>query len=427
MIQATTRMVNAIWKSEEIPHQWRRSDIKPIYKGKGTKEDLANYRGVFLSNTICKIFEKMVYRKLEPIIDEKMTEFQAGARKGRRTTDHILTLKTKVEYDQYIKRDTYVQFYDIVKCFDKLWLRDVMYDLGNNGVTGKMYRLIFLLNNRTRITVKTPYGNTEEYEIGELVRQGSVLGAVISANSLETVIKDAEYGHTETTMGDLLLYPLCFLDDIAAVSNSLLQARKNQTVIEVYQDRKRLQLHPEKSQYLIKEKHNKDEEEIIINDQKMKRTGEYRYLGEYITDKRVETTTVDKRIKEANGIMNEILAVVSLPEIENRRIEIGIKLAGACLDSKLLYNSETWIRIKNSDIKKLESAQYNFYKRLIRVPTGTPNIAITMELGILPMEYKIQKRKLMEYQRLMKMKQVRLTKKATMEAMEMGSRNLVDE
>ena len=150
-------------------------------------------------------------------------------------------------------------------------------------------------------------------------------------------------------------------------------------------------------------------------------------LGEYITDKGLETTTVVKRIKEANGIMNEILAVVSLPEIKNRRIEIGVKLAGACLDSKLLYNSETWIRIKNSDIKKLESAQYNFYKRLIGVPTGTPNIAIIMELGILPMEYKIQKRKLMEYQRLMKMKQVRLTKKATMEAMEMGSRNLVDE
>jgi len=80
-------------------------------------------------------------------------------------------------------------------------------------------------------------------------------------------------------MGALLLYPLCFLDDIAAMSNSLLQARKNQTVMEVYQDRKRLQLHREKSQYLVnKEQRNKDEEEIMINGQKMKRTGEYRYL-----------------------------------------------------------------------------------------------------------------------------------------------------
>jgi len=33
----------------------------------------------------------------------------------------------------------------------------------------------------------------------------------------------------------------------------------------------------------------------------------------------------------------------------------------------------------------------------------------------------------MEYQRLMKMKEERLTKKATMQAMEMGSRNFVDD
>jgi len=56
---------------------------------------------------------------------------------------------------------------------------------------------------------------------------------------------------------------------------------------------------------------------------------------------------VDRRIKEANGITNEILAIVNLPEIKHRRIEIGIKLTGACLDSKLLYNVETWIWIKS--------------------------------------------------------------------------------
>jgi len=86
-----------------------------IYKNKGPKEGLANYRGIFLSSVVCKIFEKLIYKKVEPIIDMNMTEFQAGARKGRRTTDHILTLKAKIEYDQYLQRDTYIQFYDIVK------------------------------------------------------------------------------------------------------------------------------------------------------------------------------------------------------------------------------------------------------------------------------------------------------------------------
>ena len=83
------------------------------------------------------------------------------------------------------------------------------------------------------------------------MRQGSVLGAVISANSLETVVRDAQNGMAGSTLGNMCLYPLCFVDDIAAVSNSLMDARRNQVAIEVFQDRKRLQLHPEKSEYLV--------------------------------------------------------------------------------------------------------------------------------------------------------------------------------
>ena len=124
-------------------------------------------------------------------------------------------LKVKIQYDQYLQN---IQFYDIVKCFDKLWLRDVMYDLGNNGVTGRLDRIIFLLNSSARITIKRPYGTTEAFEFDELVRQGSVLGAAISANSLETVVKDTQHGIADTTIGNMFLYPLCFVDDIVTQS-----------------------------------------------------------------------------------------------------------------------------------------------------------------------------------------------------------------
>jgi len=48
-----------------------------------------------------------------------------------------------------------------------------------------------------------------------------------------------------------------------------------------------------------------------------------------------------------------------------------------------------------------------------------------MEHGIVPMEYKIQKRKLMEYQRLMKMNEERLIMTVAVQVKEMGSRNLL--
>jgi len=67
LIESMLKMFIIIWQMEEIPDQWKRSDIKVIYKNKGSKEDLANYRGIFLSSVVCNIFEKLIYKKLEPI------------------------------------------------------------------------------------------------------------------------------------------------------------------------------------------------------------------------------------------------------------------------------------------------------------------------------------------------------------------------
>jgi len=134
-----------------------------------------------------------------------------------------------------------------------------------------------------------------------------------------------------------------------------------------------------------------------------------------------------KRISEAVSICSEILAVVSLNELKNRRIPIGIRLATACLDSKLLYNAETWTKIKTSDINKLETVQNNFCERLIGVPRGCPNAAIIQELGIIPVEYKIQIKKVIEYYRIITMTEERLTKKSVIKAEQIESISLLDD
>ena len=99
-------------------------------------------------------------------------------------------------------------------------------------------------------------------------------------------------------------------------------------------------------------------------------------------------------------------------ELKHRRIEIGVRLASAYLDTKLLYNAETWINLTKSDVKKLEVIQMSFYKRLMGLPGGTPNVAVMKELGVLPMECKIETKKLMEYQRILQMKEDRQAKKS---------------
>jgi len=75
----------------------------------------------------------------------------------------------------------------------------------------------------------------------------------------------------------------------------------------------------------------------------------------------------------------------------------------------------------------LETVQNNFYKRLIGVPRRCPNVAIIQELGIIPMEYKIQIKKLIEYRRIITMTEEKLTKKSIINAEQTGSSNLLDD
>jgi len=90
-----------------------------------------------------------------------------------------------------------------------------------------MYRMIYILNMDTRIAVITPYGLSDEYRIGQVVRQGSALGAVLSSNSLASVTKDARNGMATTILGEIKMLPLCFVDDIAATGNSPTEVTRN--------------------------------------------------------------------------------------------------------------------------------------------------------------------------------------------------------
>jgi hypothetical protein len=58
-----------IWKKEELPHQWKESNVVPVHK-KGEKTDCSNYRGISLLSISHKILSNFPPSKLMPYADE---------------------------------------------------------------------------------------------------------------------------------------------------------------------------------------------------------------------------------------------------------------------------------------------------------------------------------------------------------------------
>ena len=129
------KLFNRMERENTIPLQWNEILIRSIHK-KGPKEDLANQRGIFLTNIVSKVYEKVKLLQNEENICN-MSRMQCAGRKNRSPLDHIITLNAIIEKQRSEKKPTYILFADAEKCFDKLWLEDGLLELHRLGWSEK--------------------------------------------------------------------------------------------------------------------------------------------------------------------------------------------------------------------------------------------------------------------------------------------------
>ena len=204
---------------ERKPDSWRDSILIQIDKGKKDKADLANKRNIHTKRDIVKFFGHIVTNVLKEKIVENIPPFQIGAVPGHRAEEHLFTVNSFLLMVERNKTAVAIQQYDLSTFFDKESLLDCLNELYNSNIKGKVYKLIHELNKDTRITVRTPVGDSSPEELDEGMAKGSLDGAIVSSNSiskgLEGFFEDSEY---EVSYGPLVLSCLSFQDDLFRLS-----------------------------------------------------------------------------------------------------------------------------------------------------------------------------------------------------------------
>ena len=77
--------------SMPTPETWRKTIIKVLYKS-GDSKLPQNYRPIASIPILYKLFSRLLYNRLEKILDPEQHMDQAGFRKGRSTVDHLFTI-----------------------------------------------------------------------------------------------------------------------------------------------------------------------------------------------------------------------------------------------------------------------------------------------------------------------------------------------
>ena len=84
-------------------------------------------------------------------------------------------------------------------------------------------------------------------------------------------------------------------------------------------------------------------------------------------------------------------------------IETVLLLYNAIFIATVLYNAQSWSRITNNEMKKLKVCQMSLLKRVLKTPASSPNAVVQLELGVIPIEYEIFKKRLMFLQHILKL------------------------
>ena len=90
---------------------------------------MKNKRGLFLTNIVGKIFERVIKGRNKITFNEGLSPNQTGGRRGRSIIDNVMVELAVIERNQYLNKTTYLTVADVQKCFDKLWLEDGIKDL----------------------------------------------------------------------------------------------------------------------------------------------------------------------------------------------------------------------------------------------------------------------------------------------------------
>ena len=132
---------------------------------------------------------------------------------------------------------------------------------------------------------------------------------------------------------------------------------------------------------------------MTINENPIEHVSKFKYLGDVINSNANNESLISQRIENVYNKMLGITAIYKEICLGQYETHVLIRLYHAVFISTLLFNCQTWTRVRKYDIDTLAVVQLIYLKQALRVPYSTPNVVVYFEMGLLPIEYVIDMRR----------------------------------
>ena len=420
VIELIVKLFNLILRTGHVPHDWSIGLIVPIFKKKGSKSDPNNYRGITLLSCIGKLFTLCINGRLTTFATDRdiIGEEQAAFREGYSTMDHVFVLNELINIYLHKKTKLFCCFIDYQKAFDKINRTALWGKVIENGINGKLLRVIYNMYESAKSCVKQQTMVSGIFACNMGVRQGENLSPLLFAlflNDFERSLSGKYDGLT--TFRDLSrilgnedieffinMYTLLYADDTLVFAESPEQMQLALDEVANYCDNWGLSINQTKTKVVIFGKGLlRTNFHFKIGNMEIGTQSDYTYLGIVFNFNGRFTKAILDRITPARKAMfglNEKAVNLLLPP------DIHINLFEKMISPIFLYGCEIW---GYGNIEPIEVFFRKFIKRALGLNKSTPNCIVYGEVGKFPIVHTVYARMIAFWVKVSEGKQSKLS------------------
>ena len=254
LIYALTQIFNLIIAWEYIPINMRRGIQVPLYKGKKTCTlDRNNYRGITLLTNYNKVFEMVIWLRLEKwwINSEVISGLQGACRKKQSCIHTAYLLQETVSSALEHNNNVFVAFFDVSKAFDTVWTDGLFYKLYKMGIRGRIWRILYRSYQDFYCRVKVEHKFSEWYQMRCGIHQGGFLSLVKYISFINELIVEIQSSGLCCSVVGIPSTPPGYADDIATACTSKRKIDKVLDIVDNYGKTWRFNFNAKKSAILV--------------------------------------------------------------------------------------------------------------------------------------------------------------------------------
>ena len=382
---------NIVLETGVVPSDWSTGIIKPIYKKKGNKNCVDNYRGITLLSCLGKLFTSVLNTRIyKYLVSENILgSEQVGFRPLHSTLDHILTLQILINYylaQEPRGRPLYCAFVDYSKAFDFIDRTYLWQKLLNSNVNGKVLTVIKNMYHDAKsfVSVKNELSDSFPCQVG--VRQGENLSPLLFAlyiNDLKNFLSE-KYNGLNTISSSLVnelnvylkLFCLLYADDTLVLAESPDELQKALNGLYMYCCKWKLSVNVDKTKVIIFSRGKKTKiKSFNFGDHFVEIVEEYVYLGTTFRYNGNFDKAIEKQVLQAK---KATFSLITKTNQLNLSLEVFSELYDKLVIPVLLYGSEIW---GYANLENIYILVNKTMRKMLKLNKSTPICMLHGELG----------------------------------------------